>query len=291
MRIGVVFPQTEIGSDVGTIRDFARTVERAGYHHLAVYDHVLGHRPVDPESWSNIGPYTDKHSFHEVFVLLAYLAACTERIGLVTSVLILPQRQAVLVAKQAAELQLLSGGRLRLGVGVGWNFEEYRALGMNFRDRGKRISEQVKVMRMLWDDDLVTFQGLEHSINASGINPRPSARIPVWIGGSAAVVIKRAATIGDGFMLDEDLEQAPVVLAHLQRELQAVGRDPSAFGVAATLQLEQDGVDESVQRAAAWKAVGVSELSVVTMDAGISRPRDHAQLALDFMHSWQSLKP
>jgi probable F420-dependent oxidoreductase len=288
-RLGIVFPQTEIGSDAGIIRDFATKVEEAGYAYLAAYDHVLGHQPDDLRAWTNVGPYTDSHPFHEVFVLLAFLAAVTRRIELVTEVLILPQRQAALVAKQAAEIQLLSGGRLRLGIGVGWNPEEFRALGMSFHDRGKRIAEQVEVMRRLWTEDVVTFVGSDHSIKSSGIKPRSDAPIPIWMGGRAPVVLKRAAEVADGFILDENLERAPWVIAQLNAHLLANHRSLSSFGIAGQVQVDAMDLPGSARKAAEWKALGVTHLSVVTMDAGLSGPRDHAKLAVDFMDAWQRL--
>ena len=289
LRLGIVFPQTEIGSDVGVIREFATRVEEAGYEYLAAYDHVLGHRPDDLSAWTSVGPYTDRHPFHEVFVLLAFLAAVTSRIELVTEVLILPQRQTILVAKQAAEIQLLSGGRLRLGIGVGWNPEEYRALGMGFHGRGKRIAEQVEVLRRLWTEEVVTFSGSDHSIDSSGINPRSEVAIPIWMGGRAAVVLKRAAQVADGFILDENLERAPEVIAQLTAHLLASHRSTSSFGIAGQVQVDATDLPGSARKAAEWKALGVTHLSVVTMDAGLRGPRDHARLAVDFMNAWQQL--
>src|SRR6185437_6943472 len=156
LKLGAVFPQTEIGDDPAVIRAYAQGVEEAGFDFLAAYDHVLGHRPADPGQWRRLGPYTDEHGFHEVFVLFAYLAAVTTRLELVTEVLVLPIRQTVLVAKQAAEIDLLSRGRLRLGIGVGWNPEESRAMGMTFHERGRRVVEQVELLRRLWSEEVVT---------------------------------------------------------------------------------------------------------------------------------------
>jgi probable F420-dependent oxidoreductase len=287
LTLGVVFPQTEIGNDVGTIRDFAMRVEQAGYRYLAAYDHVLGHRPNDPSGWKTVGPYTVEQPFHEVFVLLAFLAAITTRIELVTEVLVLPQRQAALVAKQAAEVQLLSQGRLRLGVGVGWNPEEYRALGMAFQDRGRRIAEQIEVMRRLWSEDVVSFEGSNHSIRSAGIKPRADFSIPVWMGGSAPVVLRRAAQIADGFILDEHRNTAGEVIAQLDAHLAASERSRSSFGIAGQMQLDPNDLERSAEEAFAWTTLGVSHLSVITMDAGLFDPRDHARLAIDFMAAWR----
>lgn len=287
MKLGVVFPQTEIGSDLDTIRDYTTQIEAAGYEFLVAYDHVAGYRPPDASRWAEIGPYTDAHAFHEVFVLFSYLAAITSQIEFATEVLVLPQRQTVLVAKQAAELQLMSGGRFRLGIGVGWNPEEYRALGANFHDRGRRVVEQIEVLRRLWAEDVVTFHGLYHDMNSIGLRPRPRSRpIPIWIGGSASVAIRRAASIADGFALDQRLEDAPTVLSELKRHLIEGNRDPRDFGLAARVQLKSGDQDSALRAAASWKTLGISHLSVNTMNAGLTDPRRHVDLALAFVRAW-----
>src|SRR5215470_7812153 len=179
MQIGVTFPQTEIGADPVAIRDYAQAAEGAGYGHLAVFDHVLGADPTNRPGWQK---YTSQHMFHEPFVLFGYLAALT-KLELVTDVIILPQRQTALVAKQAAEVDVLTGGRLRLGVGLGWNYVEYDALGEDFKTRGRRCDEQIAVLRALWRDPVVTFSGPYHTIDAAGLNPLPLQRpIPIWLG-------------------------------------------------------------------------------------------------------------
>src|SRR3989442_10997287 len=199
MNIGVVFPQVEIGQDPGAIRDYAQAVEAMGYTHILVFDHVLGANPERPGGWK--GPYTYRHAFHEPFVLFGFLASATRRVELVTGILILPQRQTALVAKQAAAVDVLSRGRLRLGVGVGWNPVEFEALGENFTNRGKRIEEQIDLMRALWTKELVTFHGQWHRVPDAGINPLPIQRpIPVWMGGESEVVVRRAARLADGWM-------------------------------------------------------------------------------------------
>ncbi len=198
MKVGVVFPQTEIGNDPIAIRDYAQAVEEMGYDHILVYDHVLGASTVNRPNWS--GPYTDKTPFHEIFVLLGYLAGLTRTVGLVTGVVILPQRQAALVAKQAAEVDVLSGGRMRVGVGIGWNYVEYEALDEDFHTRGARVDEQVAVMRALWTQPVVRFKGKWHHISEAGINPLPIQQpIPVWFGGHSEPMLKRVARLGDGW--------------------------------------------------------------------------------------------
>jgi probable F420-dependent oxidoreductase len=182
MQLGVVFPQTEIGNDPSIIRDYAQTAEGLGYSHILAYDHVLGASVKNRTDWR--GPYTSDTPFHEPFVLFGYMASITERVGFTTGVIILPQRQTALVAKQAAQVDLLSGGRLRLGVGIGWNEVEYEALGEEFGNRGRRMEEQVELLRRLWTEPVVDFTGRWHRVPEAGINPLPVQRpIPVWIGG------------------------------------------------------------------------------------------------------------
>src|SRR5215475_11621054 len=181
MQIGVVFPQTEIGADPGAIRAYAQRVKELGFEHLLAYDHVLGADPAVHAPWN--GPYDVDTTFHEPFVLFGFIAGITA-LELVTGIIILPQRQTALVAKQAAEVDLLTGGRFRLGVGLGWNRVEYEALGTTFRDRGRRVEEQIEVLRRLWQEPVVSFEGRYHTITAAGINPLPVQRpIPIWMGG------------------------------------------------------------------------------------------------------------
>jgi probable F420-dependent oxidoreductase len=288
LKLGVVFPQTEIGVDPATIRAYATGVEAAGYDHIVAYDHVFGHRPIDPRAWAELGPYTEEHQFHEVFMLFSHLAAITSRIEFATEVLVLPQRQTVLVAKQAAELDLLSGGRFRLGIGVGWNPEEFRALGMDFKNRGVRVAEQVETLRRLWTSDAITVNGAFHSIASGGINPRPRNAIPIWIGGHAHVALKRAAAIADGLMLEHSIAEAPRVIDSMREMLVANGRDRDGFGFAARIQLDPDDVAGTLEKARAWERVGISHLSINTMDLGVVEPGLHLRLLRDFMEAWLS---
>ncbi|MFW6074426.1 MAG: LLM class F420-dependent oxidoreductase, partial [Chloroflexota bacterium] len=199
MRIGVVFPQTEIGPDAGAVKAYAQAAEDLGYDHLLAYDHVLGASTKNRPDFR--GPYTSESLFHEVFVLFGFLAGLTERIEFATGILILPQRQTVLVAKQAAEVDRLSDGRLRLGIGVGWNEVEYIGLNENFRNRGKRSEEQIEVMRQLWTNEVVDFEGRWHRIPEAGIKPLPVQQpIPVWIGGYAPVTMRRIGRMADGWI-------------------------------------------------------------------------------------------
>src|SRR2546425_370445 len=226
MRLGVVFPQTEIGSDPSVIRDYAQAAESAGYDHLLVFDHVLGGKLERFDKLGRRPPYTDESPFHEVFVLFGYLGACTQRLELVTGIVILPQRQTALVAKQAAAVDVLTGGRLRLGVGIGWNHVEYEALNEDFHTRGRRVSEQIAVMRKLWTEPVVTFKGLYHHLDRAGINPLPVQRpIPVWMGGMAEPVLKRVAQISDGwFPQFQPGDEASHTLERVRAYMKEAGR-------------------------------------------------------------------
>ena len=278
MKIGVVFPQIEIGADPAVIRDYAQAVESLGYSHLLAYDHVLGasieHRP----DWS--GPYTTKDAFHEIFVLFAYITAVAPRLELVTGVLVLPQRQTTLVAKQAAEVDILSGGKLRLGVGVGWNKVEIEAMGENFHTRGKRVEEQIRVLRALWTQPVVDFQGEWHTIAEAGINPLPVQRpIPIWIGGYVDLTLRRVARIGDGWFPqmkpDDSAREAIEKLREYTRE---EGRDPAEIGIEARLNLRGSDPDVWVQQTQAWRELGATHISINTMGMGLQSPHAHIEL-------------
>src|SRR5215469_10024848 len=284
MKIGVVFPQLEIGTDPVMIRDYAQTAESLGYDYILIYDHVVGANTASRPNWK--GPYTSTHAFHEPFVVFGYIAACTRRIELVTGVIILPQRQTVLVAKQAAEVDVLSGGRLRLGIGVGWNDVEYEALGTDFHTRGARSVEQIKLMRELWTKETLTFEGRWHHITDAGINPLPVQRpIPVWIGGESEVAVRRAARIADGWTSSRPVrapgKQPPGEPARdhqveqLRRHLVAFGRRPESFGIEGRAAIAGGGPEEWRSQVDAWKKLGATHLGVNTMQAGLAGPRAH----------------
>ncbi len=282
MQLGVVFPQTEIGPDPGAVRDFAQAVEGLGYDHVEAYDHVLGAGVANRPDWQ--GFYTQADLFHEVFVLFGYLAAVTRRIGLVTGVLVLPQRETALVAKQAAEVDVLSGGRLRLGIGVGWNAVEYEALGQGFLDRGGRIEEQVEVLRALWCQDVVTYEGRWHHIVEAGLNPLPVQRpIPIWMGGGAGPVLRRVARLADGWFPPTRPAQLGRVqplagwkpLDRLRAYAQEAGRDPGAIGIEGRIRIAGTDPAQWVAEAAGWQALGATHLAVNTMKAGLSTPDQH----------------
>ena len=275
IKIGVVFPQTEFGNDPGAIKAYAQTAEGVGYTHILAYDHVLGANPERLGGWQ--GPYNFRDPFHEVFQLFSFMAGVTEEIQFVTGILILPQRQTALVAKQAASLDVLSGGRLRLGVGLGWNPVEFQALGENFKDRGRRVEEQIEVLRRLWTEELVTFEGKWHSIPDAGINPLPVQRpIPVWFGGHHPNVLRRVGQLGDGwlpnFRTAEDARPSWEVIA--QHALEA-GRDPGTIGLEPRLRYADSQPADWQQQIEDWKLLGATHLSINTMGAGFSTPQQH----------------
>jgi probable F420-dependent oxidoreductase len=282
MRIGVVFPQTEIGNDPAAIRDYAQTAEGLGYTHVLAYDHVLGANPDRPGGWS--GPYTFRTPFHELFVLFGYLAGITQRLELVTGILILPQRQTALVAKQAASLDVLSGGRLRLGVGLGWNEVEYTSLNENFHNRGKRMEEQVLVLRRLWNEPLVDFRGSWHTIPDAGLNPLPVQRpIPVWFGGGAEPALRRMARLADGWMTNHrSVASARSDLALLDRFLEEAGRSRPEFGLEPRISYEAGDPKTWEASLGAWQAEGATHLSFNTMGSGFKTPQEHIQAIRKF---------
>ena len=274
MRIGVVFPQTEIGADRGAIREYVHRVEELGFEHVLAYDHVLGADPAAHKPWR--GPYDVDTTFHEPFVLFGYLAALTS-LELVTGIIILPQRQTALVAKQAAEVDLLTDGRFRLGVGLGWNAVEYEALGADFSDRGRRMSEQVELMRSLWTQRAVTHHGTYEHVTAAGLAPLPVQRpIPIWFGAASEPAYRRAGRLADGWFPQVppgphlDAARAIVDGAAL-----AAGRDPSALGMEGRVSWTAEGVDKLVDHVGRWRAVGASHLSVNTMNAGLGSVDGH----------------
>ena len=278
MNIGVVFPQTEIGNDPAAIRDYAQAVEAMGYTHVLAFDHVLGANP--PSHPGLRGPYTYKHAFHEPFVLFGFLAAVTTRVELVTGIIILPQRQTALVAKQTAAVDVLSGGRLRLGVAVGWNFVEYEALGEDFKIRGRRIEEQIEILRALWTKELVTVTGRWHRVTDAGINPLPVQRpIPIWMGGESEPVVRRAARVADGWLPHfRPGPEAQVVVDRVHGWVEDAGRDPGKFGVEGRFALAQVPRDQWGKELAAWRAMrGVTHVSVYTVGLGLKSPAEHVE--------------
>lgn len=276
MQLGVVFPQTEMGADPGAVRAYAETADALGYDYLLAYDHVLGANPDRPGGWAG-RPYDYDDTFHEIFVLFGYLAGITERLRLVSGIVIAPQRQTALLAKQAAAIDVLSDGRLILGVGIGWNEVEYEALGMNFHDRGRRVEEQVALMRALWTERLVDFAGQFHRIPDAGLHPLPVQRpIPIWFGGGAERALQRMARIGDGWLATGmDLDDLSAKLAQLRGFLAEAGRDESEFGVEMRFNLGVVPRGAWAERVATLQELGATMVSCDTMNMGLTHPDEH----------------
>src|SRR6267143_5459397 len=262
MQLNAFFPSLDIGSDPAKIRDWAQAAEDLGYAYIEVPDHVFGATARD--GWVPL--YSEKDSFHETFVTLGFLAAVTKRIRLSTGILIAPQRQTGVIAKQAAEADLLSGGRLRLGIGLGWNHVEYEALGMEWKTRGARQAEQIEVLRRLWTEDLVSFTGRFHKLVDVNLLPVPVQRpIPIWFGGSSDAVVKRAARLGDGWMPILAPEQAEPKLAMLRQHLKSFGRDPAAFGLEGWLRMNEPDPQLWAAAAQGWKRLGAQMVMLYPM--------------------------
>ncbi|MDI3315751.1 MAG: LLM class F420-dependent oxidoreductase [Mycobacterium sp.] len=274
MRVGVVFPQTEIGADAGAVRAYAEHVEGLGFTHLLAYDHVVGADPAVHVGWD--GPYDIRSTFHEPLVLFGYLAAMTRSLELASAVVILPQRQAVLVAKQAAEVDLLSGGRLRLGVGIGWNAVEYEALGEDFSTRGKRCEEQVDLMRRLWTEETVTYRGTFHRVTGAGLAPLPLQRpIPVWFGGSSPRAYQRIGRLADGwFPMVGPGPRLDEALRLIRRAAAEAGRDPAGIAMEGRVSWRRNA-GELADALRTWADAGASHVAINTMGAGLESVDDH----------------
>jgi probable F420-dependent oxidoreductase len=274
MQVGVVYPQTELAGDPSSVRRFGQAVEDLGFDYLLAYDHVLGAVQAD-RTPPLTGPYTEHDPFHDPLVMFAYLSAVTERIGFATGVLVLPQRQTALVARQAADVDLLSGGRLRLGVGVGWNYVEYQALGEDFHTRGARQEEQIGLLRRLFTEPVVEFSGRFDRVDAAALVPRPTRSIPIWLGGSGEAAFERAARLADGFILfAAGAERAAGVWNRLRDRVAALGRPADEFGGEYVV-LAQGSVAALREEIDGWRAAGGTHASVVTMGLGLDRVDDH----------------
>lgn len=275
MRVGILFPQTEFGSDPAAVREFAQTAEQLGYSHILTYEHVLGINADRPGGWSGI--YSHQDPFLEPFVLLSYMAAVTQQIEFLTCVLVLPQRQTPLVAKQAATLDVLSGGRLRLGVGVGWNELEFVGMGFDFHNRGRRIEEQVNLLRALWTQPLVQFRGRWHEIPDAGINPLPLQRpIPIWFGGHADPVLQRVARMGDGWIPNYGTPQdAEPHLEQLRHYLVQQGRQPEAVGLEVRMHYREGDLERLAGLLEGWAALGATHVGLNTMRSRLEGPAEH----------------
>ncbi len=278
MQTGVVFPQSEIGADAGAIRSYAEAVRDLGYKHVSVYDHVLGADPTNRPGWRG---YTHETMFHEPFVLFGYLSAIAPELELATDVIVLPQRQTALVAKQAAELDVLSGGRVRLGIGVGWNAVEYEALDQDFHNRGRRCEEQIAVMRALWTQEVVDFHGQWHHISHAGLNPLPVQRpIPIWLGVGGRqtprppdVVLRRVGRLADGWCpnipTDED---GQAIVAQVHQYAKEAGRDPSQLPLEGRMRVGGKSPDDWIRQVKAWQSLGATQFIAETREGGLTFP-------------------
>lgn len=283
MHIGVTVPLTEFGADLTALRDFIQAAEDLGYAHIRLLDHVLGahpqHHPEVPEL-----PYTHQSYLHEPLTFMAYLAALTRRIQLTTAILILPQRQTALVAKQAAEVDVLSGGRLRLGIGVGWNPVEYEALGENFHNRGRRCEEQIAVLRALWTQEVVTFKGQWHQISHAGINPLPVQRpIPIWIGAGRSAqpippeaALRRIGRLADGwFPMFAPSDAGQAAITRMRTYAREAGRDPARIGIEGRVTMASQDPQDWHAQMRAWETLGATHLSLRTGQGRQLSPQEH----------------
>jgi len=274
MRVGVTFPQTELGGDVGALRAYGQGVEELGFTHVLAYDHVVGADPAVHTDWN--GPYDVDTTFHEPFVMFGYLAAAAPKLDLVTGIIIVPQRQTALVAKQAAEVDLLTNGRFRLGVGIGWNAVEYETLGEDFHNRGKRSEEQIELMRLLWTQRSVTFEGNYHRVTGAGLAPLPVQQpIPVWIGAASKRAFQRVGRVADGwFPMVAPGSGLDYARSIVDEAATAAGRDPASLGMEGRVDWRGD-VDAISSDLAAWADAGASHVSVNTMGAGLDGVDEH----------------
>jgi probable F420-dependent oxidoreductase len=264
MKLGVTFPQLDFGADAGAIRAYTLAAQDLGYDYLLAYDHVLSADITNRPGWSG---YTDKDSFHEPLVLFGFMAGIAPALEYVPGVIILPQRQAALVAKQAAELDILTGGKFRLGIGVGWNEVEFEGLNEKFANRGDRVEEQIALMRALWTEPVITFNGKFHKVTEAGLNPLPHQRpIPIWIGGTAKVVLERCGRLADGwFPLGRPTPEVLAQIETVRAAAEAAGRPRSAIGIDARIDMRSVPEAEWATEITAWKAAGATHVSISTM--------------------------
>jgi len=288
MKIGVIFPQIEIGCDPSILRDFAETAEAVGFSHISAFDHILGaeHSERDPEL---TGPYLETDDFHEPLTLFSFFAGVTRAIEFVTGVLVLPQRQAPLVAKQAAELAILSQGRFRLGIGVGWNYVEYEGMGEEFRSRGRRLDEQVSVMRQLWSGQVLSYEGEWHHFERIAMSPIPPNPVPIWFGGFSPAAQRRAARIGDGFLFarvgdsvsggrpTHDVSTIIDQSQEMKQMVERFGRDPQKFGLEGRINF-RDGSETWRRERDLFEKAGFDYIAINTMRGGIRSPQGHVDV-------------
>jgi probable F420-dependent oxidoreductase len=283
MEFGIVLPHNEIGNDPGAMKAFAQGAEALGAAHLLIYDHVMGADPNRPGGWPK-ERYDKDIAFHEPLTTFAFIAGVTSKLTMMSTVLILPQRQTVLVAKQAAQVALLSNGRLRLGIGTGWNTVEYEALNEDFHTRGQRQAEQVVLLRKLWRDDSLTFQGRWHTVTAASINPRPAATIPIWFGGNAPALLKRCGELGDGWIpLGGPTPGAAEAIATIRRHREAAGLSWNGFGIQAQAQFRGGNPERWQSHAGKWRDAGATHLAIATYNAGLASVDAHLRAAASYL--------
>ncbi len=283
MKLGTTYPQIELGGDPQSLRRFAEATEQLGYDHILIYDHVVGavHEGRDPPLW---GPYTEKDPFHDIFTAFAYLAALTTRIELISGILILPQRQTVLVAKQATDVALMSNGRLRLGVGSGWNYVEYDALGEDWDKRGAKMSEQIPYLRRLWSEEAIDWRGQFDQIDRGNIVPRPKQQIPIYCGGFSEPAFRRAAKLADGFIFASALTPGALDnIARVNELLRGQGRSPADFYKLSVLHPDElnTPVNEIIEALLRLRDAGADDASIVTMRRGLTTLDQHIDFIAD----------
>ena len=282
MRIGAVLPHNEIGTDPGAMRAYAQGLEEMGISNLLIYDHVLGADADRPGGFK--GAYDKDVAFHEPLTTFAFIAAITTRLKMMSAVMILPQRQAALVAKQAAEVAILSGDRFSLGVGIGWNKVEYQALEIPFRRRGDRLGEQVELLRQLWTHDSMSFEGEFHTVDLASINPRPNKMIPIWFGGSAPGAIERCALKGDGWIpLGSPNDSSRDRIDAIRQHREAAGLSMDGFGIQAQAQFAGGDPERWRSHAEKWRDLGCTDLAVATHNAGPTNVDGHLSRVSEYL--------
>ena len=282
MQTGIVLPHHEIGTDTGAIRAFVTGAEELGAAHIMIYDHVVGADRNRPGGFE--GPYDKDVQFHEPFTFFSYIAALTNKIELVTGIVILPQRQTALVAKQAAELAILSENRLRLGIGTGWNAVEYEVLNEDFTNRGRRQEEQVELLRRFWQEDCFSYEGKYHQFTLAGINPRPSQSVPIWFGGGAPALLDRCARLGDGWMpVTGPGKRAAAAIESMRATRESAGLRWETFGIHAQVQAGNATAEDWQKSCSEWQELGATDLSLATHNAGFSSVDEHLKAFQDWL--------
>jgi probable F420-dependent oxidoreductase len=300
VRLGTHLPKHLVGGDHGAMKAYLGALEDMGYSYITFGDHVLGADLSARPDWKPYFGRPPSQSLRdiqpEVFVLFGLLAGLTRTLELTTSILIAPQRQTALLAKQAAEIDILSGGRLRLVMAVGWSDVEYEALGVDYHQRGAILDEQVEVLRRLWTEHAVTFKGRFHTITAAGLNPLPSRPIPLWFGGQSPPVLRRVGRVADGWFpyypwFSE--EQLRADLDTVQAHARDVGRDPASIALEGAFYWHDERfekpsgargipetLDEGIEYAHLWKDLGADRLWVTTPWAGTERGTPNSPLKI-----------